>query len=65
MCFDRVVCYVGNDIEYGIRALETLVSKKIKIFSIAGNTANQIYKNNKRWNNRKPSTRRKHNKRIA
>ena len=48
MCFNRVVCYVGNDIEYGIIALETLASKKTKIFSIVGNTANQIYKRTKK-----------------
>ena len=43
MKYNKLICYVGSDIEYGNSAITILMSKKKEIKAIVGYTANKIY----------------------
>ena len=43
MKYNKLICYVGSDIEYGNSAITILMSKKKEIKAIVGYTAKKIY----------------------
>ena len=44
LIYDKLVCFVGDDIKYSLSAIERLIEKKKNIIALVGNSSKIIYK---------------------